>query len=161
MIKYVLILLILLIIIDLLFSIFSNYRRSYYYNKCLNLSKETGKKLLVIGDPSSGFWNKNIKQAYGCGDICLDLLGCNCPIQLKGDLLNELRKMNTNSYVIYESCVLEYIDDQYISEIKREIKRVSGGHYYGVRIFPNIFPVNLGFIETGTIQKFNSPSLDN
>ena len=26
---------------------------------------------------------------------------------------------------------------------------------------PNIFPVNLGFIETGTIQKFNSPSLDN
>ena len=55
----------------------------------------------------------------------------------------------------------EYIDDQYISEIKREIKRVSGGHYYGVRIFPNIFPVNLGFIETGTIQKFNSPSLDN
>ena len=57
--------------------------------------------------------------------------------------------MNTNSYIIYESCILEYIDDKYISEIKKEIKRVSGGHYYCVRIHPNIFPLNFSFIETG------------
>jgi hypothetical protein len=151
MIKLILILLLIIIIIDVLFSLFRNYRRSYYYNKCLNLSKATGKKLLVIGDPSAGFWNKNIKQAYGCGDICIDLLGCNCPIQIKGDILNELKKMNTNRYIIYESCVLEYIDEKYIPEIKREIERVSGGHYYCVRIHPNIFPVNFSFIETGKL----------
>ena len=41
----------------------------------------------------------------------------------------------------------------YVRElVKKEIERVSGGHYYGVRIFPNIFPlVNFSFIETGTI----------
>jgi hypothetical protein len=79
------------------------------------------------------------------------LLGCNCPIQIKGDILNELKKMNTNRYIIYESCVLEYIDEKYIPEIKREIERVSGGHYYCVRIHPNIFPVNFSFIETGKL----------
>jgi hypothetical protein len=150
-IKLIITILITLIIIDLFFSLLRNYRRSYYYNKCLDLSKATGKKLLVIGDPSAGFWNKNIKQAYGCGDICIDLLGCKCPIQIKGDVLNELKKMKTNSYIIYESCVLEYIDDKYISEIKKEIKRVSGGHYYCVRVYPNIFPVNFSFIETGNV----------
>jgi len=144
---------IIIIIIDIILSIYRNYRRSDYYNKSLNLSKKNGKKLLVIGNPVSGVWNKHIKQAYGCGDICLDLLGCDCPIQIKGDILNELKKMNTNSYVIYESCVLEYIDQTKIPEVKKEIERVSGGHYYGVRIFPNLFPlVGTGhFIETGTI----------
>lgn len=151
MIKKILILLSFVLAVDILFSIFRNYRRSYYYNKSSKLAKDKGKKLLVIGDPSSGFWNKNIKQAYGCGDVCLDLLGCKCPIQIKGDILKELKKLPTNSHVIYESCVLEYIDEKYITEINNEVERVSGGDYYGVRIFPNIFPLNFGFIETGKI----------
>ena len=146
------IIIIIIILIDISLSIYRNYRRSNYYNISLSVGKITGKKLLVIGNPVSGVWNKHIKQAYGCGDICLDLLGCDCPIQIKGDILKELKKMNTNSFVIYESCVLEYIDQTKLPEVKKEIDRVSGGHYYGVRIFPNIVPlVGANFLQTGDI----------
>ena len=57
--------------------------------------------------------------------------------------------MKTNKYVIFESCVLEYVNQNLLEIIRKEIMRVSGGHYYEVRIHPNIFPINLSIIEFG------------
>ena len=57
--------------------------------------------------------------------------------------------MPTNEYVIYESCVLEYVDQRLVNEIKKEIDRVSEGDYYEVRIKPNIFPTKFSFVELG------------
>ena len=139
-----------LIFLDVWFSIWRNHRRHEMFIQAKQQSKQTKKKILVIGDPKSGFWNKHIKKAYGCGDMCIDLLGCNgCPNSIKGDLLANLKKMRTNEYVIYESCVLEYVDQRLLNEIKKEIGRVSKGDYYEVRIKPNIFPTKFSFVEFG------------
>jgi len=126
------------------------YRRINLYNKAQEKSISLNKELLVIGNPSSGFINKNIYKCYDCGDICLDLNGCgDCPKQIKGDLLEELKKMDSNKYVIFESCVLEYIDNNSLSEINKELNRVSGGNLYQVRNSPNILPLHYKFIELG------------
>ena len=138
------------IILDCFFSLYRIYRRINLYNQAYEKSKSSNKELLVIGNPYSGFINKNIYQCYDCGDICLDLNGCgDCPKQIKGDLLEELKKMDSNKYVIFESCVLEYTNDNYLSEINKELNRVSGGNLYQVRNSPYIFPLHFKFIELG------------
>ena len=138
------------IILDCFFSLYRIYRRINLYNQVYEKSKSSNKELLVIGNPYSGFINKNIYQCYDCGDICLDLNGCgDCPKQIKGDLLEELKKMESKKYVIFESCVLEYINDNSLSEIKIELDRVSGGDLYQVRNSPYIFPLHYKFIENG------------
>ena len=130
-----------LIFLDISFSIYRQYRRKTTYKQAKDYSKKVDKKLLVIGDPKSGFWNRNIQAAYGCGDVCLDIVGCDeCLISIKGDILVELKKMNTNEYVIFESCVLEYINQDNLKETLDQIDRVSGGDYFQVRIKPYIFP---------------------
>jgi hypothetical protein len=139
-----------IIIFDVCLSLFRNYRRTNIFNKATKCSKQKQKQLLVIGSPFSGWWNKNIQQAYGCGNICLDLVGCNkCPKSIKGDILIQLKKMKTNKYVIFESCVLEYVDLTQLDDINKEIKRVSGNDYFEVRIKPNIFSTQFSFIECG------------
>jgi len=57
--------------------------------------------------------------------------------------------MDSNKYVIFESCVLEYTNDNYLSEINKELNRVSGGNLYQVRNSPYIFPLHFKFIELG------------
>lgn len=139
-----------LVVLDIFLSLWRNYRRGSVYKKAKEASKKQQKQLLVIGNPKSGFWNKNVSPAYGCGDVCLDLIGCNdCPTSIKGDVLEQLKNMTTDSYVIYESCVLEYIDQNLREEVQREINRVSGGDFYEVRIKPNIFPTKFSFTEFG------------
>ena len=67
-------------------------------------------------------------------DLCIDLVGCkNCNNSIKGDALEILRELPDNSYVIYESCVLEAVGYN-VEPIIKEIKRVSGGDYYNVRV---------------------------
>lgn len=139
-----------IIILDSIFSLYRVYKRINLYNKAHEKSKSTNKELLVIGNPDSGFINKNIYKCYDCGDICLDLNGCgDCPNQIIGDLLEEIKKLESNKYVIFESCVLEYIDDIYLSEIKKELNRVTGDDLYQVRNSPNILPLHYKFIELG------------
>jgi len=145
------IILILVVVSDICLSIYRDYRRGNTYKKSLAESKKENKELLVIGDPYSGFWNSYIHKSYGCGDTCLDLSSSKCTNSIQGDVLVELKKMKNNQYVIFESCVLEYVDQTQLEEIKNELYRVSGGDYYSVRISPNIFPTNISFIETGRI----------
>ena len=84
--------------------------------------------------------------------MCLDLNGCdNCQNQIKGDLLEEIKKLESDKYVVFESCVLEYISKSDLLEIRTELYRISGGDLYEVRIYPNIMPLdtNLKFIQLG------------
>tara|TARA_Y100001958_G_scaffold159418_1_gene160849 strand:- start:9563 stop:10018 length:456 start_codon:yes stop_codon:yes gene_type:complete len=149
---YIFYIVVLFIIIDLLFSLYRLYRRTTTYNKAFKKSKETNKELLVIGNPTAGFINRNIYKSYDCGDLCLDLNGCDsCPNQIKGDLLEEIKKLESNKYVVFESCVLEYIPESDLFEVRTELYRISGGDLYEVRIYPNIMPLdtNIKFIELG------------
>jgi hypothetical protein len=93
-----------------------NRRRLYSMARARSL--ETGLPLLVIGDPHNGLASIVTGPDYGCGDVCLDLTGCpGCNAsktkQLKGrleDILPTLADLGTG-YVVYVSCVLEYVDD--------------------------------------------------
>ena len=123
---------ILILILEIISGLYRQYNRITEYNKACQLSKKLNKPLLVIGDPNNGFMSK-ILSSYSCGDLCLDIVGCKgCKNQIEGDALQELKKMKDNSYIIFESCVLEYI--QYNKLVREEILRVSGNKYFEVRI---------------------------
>lgn len=136
--KYILIFLVLLMIYELIIiNAYRQYRRHTQYNRAWKLSRELNKPLLVIGDPDNGFMGKIMHLNYPCGDVCLDIVGCKkCNNAIKGDALRELKKMDTDSYVIFESCVLEYIKNN--RDVLEEMKRVSGDKYFCVRFGPTI-----------------------
>jgi hypothetical protein len=123
--------------------IWRKQRRKNIYELALKKSKETGKRLFVIGDPNND--NKSIdgKADYGCGDICLDKeTGCDiCPNGVKDSLENFLPKLQDNSYVIFASCVLEYVSN--FEMVKKELNRVSGGDLFIVHIEPYSLKTNL------------------
>jgi hypothetical protein len=100
-------------------------------------SKEIGKPLMVIGDPDNGTSNKYLGRDYECGDICVDLIGCKkCNNGLKQKIENYLPTLKTNSYVIFISCVMEYMDNAVIDKTIAELKRVSGGNLFIVTVDP-------------------------
>ncbi len=75
-------------------------------------AKALGLPLLVIGDPYNGIMSIVSGPDYECGDVCLDLTGCEqCPIRIKGRLEDKIPNINLNEYVVFISCVLEYVDD--------------------------------------------------
>lgn len=102
-------------------------------------SLKIGKPLLVYGDPFNGIGSKFFNlfmSGYECGDETVDLTGCpNCPNGKMSDILVHLKSKESNSQVIFISCVLEYVDN--IDEVISELKRVSGG-------LDNIFVVTVG-----------------
>lgn len=134
------------LLFELILGFYRNYRRKTTYDKALKKSREIKKPLLVIGSPNAGFLG-SIKSHYGCGDVCVDLVGCDkCEKSVKGDILNVLKKLPNNSHVIFESCVLEYIENSKKKLILNEIKRVSGGLFFEVRINPTIIANILDYV---------------
>jgi len=88
-----------------------------------------------VGDPVGGVATKYLGAAYGCGDVCLDMAGCpTCPTSITKKLEDWLPTAPSNSYVIYISLVLEYVDDDKIDFVLRELQRVSGGDLIIVHI---------------------------
>lgn len=73
-------------------------------------ARETGRPLVVVGDPHGGAHTRLI-PAYGCGDLTLDLTGCpSCPNGLAVNLDRErVSSVPDDSAVVYVSCVLEYV----------------------------------------------------
>ena len=97
-------------------------------------ARETGKPLLVVGNPTGGWLNRFV-QGYGCGNACVDVNGCECPnggVSVKADLLASLRGLRSNSVVAFESEVLQYVDD--IREVVAELGRVTGGDVFAVHL---------------------------
>ena len=129
--------------------IYRKIRRKNIYEQAVEKSKETGKRLFIIGDPHNDNKSLDGKADYGCGDICLDKeTGCDlCPNGVKDSLENFLPKLQDNSYVIFVSCVLEYVDN--FEMVKNELMRVSGEDLFIVNIEPNTFKTilfpNLGY----------------
>ena len=101
-----------IIIYEIIICIIRKLKRKIYYKKAVKRAKETNKKLLVIGDPYNGIASIVTGLDYKCGDVCIDLTGCpKCENAIKGKLEDILPTLNLNEYVIYISCVLEYVDD--------------------------------------------------
>lgn len=124
---------IIVIIIIILNEIYEGICRQYQRNKIYEMAEKHAKKLkkilVVVGDPYYGKGSKfyNIfMDGYKCGDKTVDLTGApKCPNGIKNDLYNYLKTQESNSQIIFISCVLEYIDN--IAETVEELYRVTGG----------------------------------
>jgi len=116
------------LLVELIISLTSRrQKRRGTYQNAQERSKQTGKPLLVVGDPDTGCINHYLGRDYQCGDICLDLTGCpGCPRQIKGDLVTEMKKLQDDSCVIFVSCTLEYLPN--LETAIKELERVSGDH---------------------------------
>lgn len=108
-------------------------RRKRIFAEAKARAAETGKPLLVIGDPDTGLVTR-MGRAYGCGDVCFDLTGCaGCPEGVAGRLEYTLPRVR-GEWVVYVSCVLEYVDD--FEGVCRELERLSGGDLFVVTVEP-------------------------
>lgn len=96
-------------------------RRRGYRNALLR-GAELGLPVMVVGKPDAGYINKAVGLDYGCGDVCVDLVGCSpCPRYLTGRLEDVLPGVPSRSHVVFVSCTLEYVDDlpKCIAELER------------------------------------------
>lgn len=118
---------------EFLYNIERLNNRQKYFSLAKKRSALMKKPLLVIGDPYNGVGSRLYGKRYGCGDLCLDLTGCpKCPHGVQGKLEEILPTIGTGQYVVYVSCVLEYVDD--IDLCIRELKRISGGDLFVVKV---------------------------
>lgn len=110
-------------------------RRRKLWELAQRRAAQTGKPLVVVGDPDGGVINRLAGRDYECGKLCIDLVGCsNCPEHVTGRLEDVLPTMPADSAVIYVSCTLEYVDD--MPQVTRELERVSGGDLFVATVEP-------------------------
>ena len=109
----ILLLLFLLIIYENIISnIIRKLKRRNQFKLASKRAQDTNKQLLVIGDPYNGMNSITTGSDYTCGDVCVDITGCpKCDNGVKARLEDYLPTINLDEYVIYISCVLEYVDD--------------------------------------------------
>ncbi len=120
---------------ELLVACHRKIRRRVLFQEAKTKSIQTGKPLIVIGDPDNGAFSKFTGRDYGEGDITIDITGCpGCTTGVKARAEDMLPGLDDNSCVIFISCVLEYVDD--IKSLSRDIPRASGGDYYIVNVEP-------------------------
>jgi len=125
-------------------------QRKKMYQKALKRKKETGKPLLVIGDPYNGGMNSILGNDYDAGDITLDINGCpelrkrgNFNI-IEGKLEDEIVKLQSNSYIVFLSCVLEYVNCENMQKVIQELHRISyNGKIEKDTDNPNLFIVTV------------------
>jgi len=105
------------------------------YKKAVADGIRSNRKVLVIGNPLSSVKNRLWGPAYGCGDKCIDLIGCSVKsCRLGGakihepiDALDALRNIDDDSVVVFESGTAYLVNG-----LPQEIKRVGGKHIYQV-----------------------------
>ncbi len=112
-------------------------KRRRIYQMAYARSKETGLPLLVVGDPYNGIASKSTGADYGCGDVCLDLTGCpGCASRhvkiLKGSMEELLPVIDLSKYIVYISCVLEYVND--LPVFLESLKQVRKGNLFIVNV---------------------------
>ena len=111
----------------------NQWRRRAYYEQAVQRARAIGRPLIVIGDPKKGMSSSLLGVMHGAGDVCIDLdpVSDEC---YRADATAYLRTLQSDSAVIYTSCVLEYVPA--IDDLIGELNRVSGGPL-------NLFVVNL------------------
>ncbi len=99
-------------------------RRQKQFEAATKRSMETGRQLVVVGDPNAGLHTRLV-QAYDCGAVCVDLNGCPaCPVSIAADITKGVEAIEDDSSVVYVSCVLEYVEA--IEPAIKELKRIAG-----------------------------------
>ncbi len=103
------------------------------YNQARTRANKLNRKLVVIGNPTASWKNKLFGSSYGCGDVCIDLAGCECkagetrtPPQ---EALYALSVMPSDSVVIFESGTKHIVPG-----LEDEMWRVGGKNVYSVSL---------------------------
>lgn len=116
--------------------LFRKWKRRYLYRLAVDRARETGKPLLVIGDPYNGVASIITGPDYSCGDLTIDITGSpGCPKTFKGKLEMWLRDNDITQYVVFISCVLEYVDD--IQYIATKLNQIPTSNLFIVNVEPN------------------------
>ena len=118
-------------------------------------ARETGKPLVVVGDPAPPkTYNARFGAGYGGGDYCIDINGCESCIgtptkRVKARVQDALRVMQDNSAVIFESEVLPYLPEKEVAGVIAQMMRVSGGDVFCCH--SNIIDLHR-YASTGEVQ---------
>ncbi len=129
-----------------------NIRRLNTFRKAEQMAAKLKKPLVVIGNPASGGWFARWNPfKYGCGDLCVDIQGCDdmCDQYVTADVVDILPKLKSNSCVIFISVVLEYIDN--IEFVISELYRIAGKNLFVV--FIKNQPYGASYTDKGTFMK--------
>jgi hypothetical protein len=118
------------IISTVIYGIFdANQKSIELYKKAENHAFNENKLLLVLGSPytASGKLITTFTNTYGCGDICIDMNGCGlCNNSIDSKIENVSFLFNSSNYIIFESGLLEVVDDNQVNFIVKELYRIAG-----------------------------------
>ena len=144
--------------------------RRKLFKKAKKRALKTNKKLLVIGDPYNGVASISTGSDYSCGDLCIDITGCpKCSKSVKAKLEDIITKINLDEYVIYISCVLEYVDElpkilSYLNKVnKKDIYVVTvewyalNAYFYPYYLTNENPPKNIIYFKNHKIKYFQNP----
>jgi hypothetical protein len=135
-------------------SFYRNYCRGHYYKLAVARALKVNKPLIVLGCPHNGLGSRFHGPAYGSGNFVIDVSGCTkgiCEDVIERSALKSFKAFESNSCVVFVSCVLEYVDKNEITQTIEEIKRVAGCE-------KNIFVVTVG---TSSISSYYYTSNNN
>jgi len=151
----------------LIYGIFNaNMQSVKLYEEAWTKAKRENKQLMVLGSPytTSGKMITLFTRTYGCGDICIDMNGCgSCENTINDKIENVLHIFNPYGYVIFESGLLEVIDEKNLKYVVSELYRIAGtndnifGRHYIQNhrwYFQYFGKYAYSFLGEGRIQRF-------
>jgi hypothetical protein len=119
------------------------FKRKEKRRKMFILARErafsTGKKLLVIGDPKTGFFNSITGPDYDYGDVCVDISGCkesprSCTV-FPESIETVLEKLESkDDYIIFQSCVFEYLSKSAYTTVSRSLETLDCKDLFFVQV---------------------------
>jgi hypothetical protein len=140
-----------LVVYELLLSIRRKFIRRRVYKRALDRATETGKRLIVIGSPNGGFFNTLTGADYGFGDVVIDICGCpeaeKAGVRVMAEKVETaLPKLDLEKYVIFQSCVFEYIDD--IDSVLQQLQFLDKNDVFVVNVewYSLVAYIYLGFL---------------
>jgi hypothetical protein len=99
--------------------------RGHVFAEAARRAQQLGRRLVVVGNPDGGIQTR-LLRAYGCGDVCVDIVGCSaCPDSVTADITRgPIASIPDGGAVVFVSCVLEYVSDPFAAW--REVVRMAG-----------------------------------
>jgi len=168
--KYLFIFIIIIIIYETTIMCKRKLNRRKLFKKAKKRANLTNKQLLVIGDPYNGVASISTGSDYNCGDLCIDLTGCpKCTNSIEAKLEDIISEIDLNEYVIYISCVLEYVDElpkilSYLNKVnKKNIFIVTvewyslNAYFYPYYLTNEQPPKNIIYLTDDEIKYFHNP----
>lgn len=107
-----------------------HFQTKKFYRDALQIAKDTGKELMVIGDPCRGTYFRFVSKYFpNCehGDVTIDLNGCSKCNRMDINDMKAWEQFDDNSFFVMETGTLSFSKD--ITKVLTQIRRISGGDF--------------------------------